>query len=122
MRREIERAAGSVVKSVGDGFLATFESPTDGVRAARAAAEAVSGLGLKIRAGVHTGEVELMDGDVGGLAVHIAARIAALAEPDEVLVSGTVRDILVGSGLRLEPRGRHVLKGVPDEWPLFGLA
>jgi class 3 adenylate cyclase len=122
VRREIERAAGSVVKSTGDGFLATFASPTDGVRAARAAAEAVRGLGLTIRAGVHTGEVELMDGDVGGLAVHIAARIAALAEPEEVLVSGTVRDILVGSGLRLEPRGRHVLKGVPDEWPVFGLA
>jgi class 3 adenylate cyclase len=81
----------------------------------------VAGLGLKIRAGVHTGEIELMDGDVGGLAVHIAARIAALAEAEEVLVSGTVRDILVGSGLRFEPRGSHVLRGVPDEWLLFGV-
>jgi class 3 adenylate cyclase/alpha-beta hydrolase superfamily lysophospholipase len=122
VRRELDRAGGRVVKSVGDGVLATFDSPADAVRAARSAIDAARPLDLHLRAGLHIGEIELLeDGDIGGLAVHMGARITALAEPEQVLVSGTVRDVLVGSGLELIPNGTHRLRGVPGEWTLYAL-
>jgi class 3 adenylate cyclase len=91
------------------------------VRCALVCVDAVRDLGLEIRAGVHTGEIELMDGDIGGIAVHIAARVAALAGAGEVLVSRTVTDLVAGSELAFEDRGRHTLKGVPGEWDLFAV-
>lgn len=121
--REVERGGGRVVKSTGDGVLATFASPGGAVRAAHAAIESVEPLGIRIRAGLHTGEIELLDReDVGGIAVNIGARIVDLAPPGAVLVSSTVRDILVGSGLAFEPHGDHELRGVPGEWSLYALA
>jgi pimeloyl-ACP methyl ester carboxylesterase len=119
--REVERAGGRVVKTIGDGVLARFGSPAGALRAAPAAMDALAPLGVRLRAGVHTGEIELLGDDVGGLAVHIGARVAANAQPGEVWVTGTVRDILIGSGLLFAPRGTHDLKGVPGEWPLFSL-
>jgi class 3 adenylate cyclase len=119
-REELRHHGGTPVKSIGDGFLATFDGPARGIRCAQALTAAAHGQGVKIRAGLHTGECELLgDGDVGGIAVHIAARVSALAEADEVLVSRTVRDLVAGSGIQFEDRGRHVLKGVPDEWDLL---
>ncbi len=118
---EVERAGGRVIKTLGDGVLATFASPADALRAAPAAMEAVEPLGMRLRAGAHTGEIELLGDDVGGLAVHIGARVAAEAQPGEVWVTNTIKDILIGSGLRFEPRGTHDLKGVPGEWPLYAL-
>jgi pimeloyl-ACP methyl ester carboxylesterase len=122
VRDQLARYGGREMGTAGDGFLAIFDGPARAVRCALAIADAVRGLGLEIRAGAHTGEVELLDGDVGGLAVHIGARIAALAGPGEVLVSRTVKDLVVGSGLTFTDRGTHVLKGVPDEWQLFAAA
>jgi class 3 adenylate cyclase len=122
LREEIESCDGRVIKSTGDGVLATFDRPAQAVRAARGAIDAVAGLGVRVRAGVHTGEVEVLEDDVGGLAVHIGARIVDMAEPEQVLVSGTVGGILVGSGLRFTAEGTHRLRGVPGEWPLYALA
>ncbi len=122
VRREIERAHGRPIKSTGDGFLATFPTPGQAIRAAHAAIESTAAVGLRVRAGVHTGEVELFDGDIGGVAVHIAARIAALAPPSQTIVSRTVKDILIGSGLSLTSHGTHTLKGVPGRWTLYALA
>jgi len=122
LRAEVESCDGRVIKSTGDGVLATFDRPAQAVRAARSAIEAVSELGVRVRAGVHTGEVEVLEDDVGGLAVHIGARIVDMAEPEQVLVSGTVGGILVGSGLRFTAEGTHRLRGVPGEWPLYALA
>jgi class 3 adenylate cyclase/pimeloyl-ACP methyl ester carboxylesterase len=120
-RREIERHRGVLVDTTGDGLLATFDGPARAVRCALAIASAVGSLGLSVRAGAHTGEVE-RDGDqIRGLAVHIGARVAALAGPSEVLVSSTVRDLTVGSGIAYEDRGEHELKGVPDRWRLFAV-
>jgi class 3 adenylate cyclase len=121
VRRELDRYGGREVDTAGDGFFATFDGPARAVRCARAIAEAVTTLGLEVRAGVHTGEVELVDGKVGGIAVHIGARIAHEAGPGEVLVSSTVKDLVVGSGLRFRERGRTALKGVPGEWQLYGV-
>ncbi len=121
VREEVERAGGRVVKTLGDGVLAQFDSPTAALRAAPAAMEAVEPLGLRLRAGAHTGEIELLGDDVGGLAVHIGARVAASAEAGEIWVTGTIKDILIASGLHFEPRGTHDLKGVPGEWPLYAL-
>ena len=118
----VVRFGGHLVKSTGDGMLATFDSPSAGVDCAREIRGRVSTLGIKIRAGVHTGEVELRGDDVGGIGVHIGARIASLAEADEVWVSRTVKDLTTGSGLELIDRGRHPLKGVPDEWELYAVA
>jgi class 3 adenylate cyclase len=115
----VARFRGRVVKTTGDGLLATFDGPARAVRCARAIAAGVQELGLAIRAGVHTGELELRGDDVGGMAVHIGARIAALAGPGEVLVSRTVTDLVAGSGLAFEERGEHELKGVPGRWRLF---
>jgi class 3 adenylate cyclase len=121
VRREIMRFRGHEVKTVGDGFLATFDGPARAIRCARSMVEALRPLGLEIRAGLHTGECERMGGDVGGIDVHIGARIAASAQPGEVLVSSTVRDLVAGSGLRFADRGTRILKGVPEEWRLFAV-
>lgn len=119
IRRELERFRGREVDTSGDAFLAVFDGPARAVRCAAAGIAAVRGLGLEIRAGVHTGEVEMMGADLGGIAVHIGARVAALAQPSEVLVSSTVKDLVAGSGIEFEERGSHVLKGVPGEWRVF---
>ncbi|HKP89327.1 MAG TPA: adenylate/guanylate cyclase domain-containing protein [Thermoleophilaceae bacterium] len=119
VRRQLTRFDGREVKHTGDGFLATFDGPARGVRCARDIAEAVRQAGLEIRAGLHTGECELRAADIGGMAVHIAARVMALAQPGEVLASSTVKDLVVGSGLQFADRGVHPLKGVPDEWRLY---
>ena len=119
VRGEFARFRGREVITTGDGFLATFDGPGKAVRCALAITEAATTLGLQVRAGVHTGEVDVRELDVGGLAVHIAARVAALAGPGEVLVSGTVKDLLVVSGIEFAGRGEHALKGVPDRWRLF---
>jgi class 3 adenylate cyclase len=119
VREELARHRGKEIKTMGDGFLATFDGPARSVGCARAVAGAVRGLGIEVRAGIHTGECELRADDVTGMAVNIGARIGALAEPGEVLVSSTVRDLVVGSGIEFEPRGAHELKGVPGEWSLF---
>jgi class 3 adenylate cyclase len=122
VRRQIERHQGRPVKSTGDGFLATFSGPGRGIDAARTIADEVQGLGIEIRAGLHTGELELRNGDVGGMAVHIGARVAAQADAGEVLVSSTVKDLVVGSGIEFDDRGPAELKGVPGEWRLFAVA
>jgi class 3 adenylate cyclase len=121
-RRQFERFGGREVKATGDGFLVTFEGPARAVTCARAISDATRPLGLDIRAGVHTGEVELRGSDIAGMAVHIAARFAALAGPGEVLVSRTVIDLIVGSGIEFTDRGEHALKGVPGSWHLYALA
>ena len=107
------------MKTTGDGFLATFDGPARAVKCAQGICAAVKALGIEVRAGCHTGELELTGADVGGVAVHIGARVAALAGPSEVLVSSTVRDLVAGSGLRFEDRGEHTLKGVPEPWRLY---
>ena len=120
-RRQVESYGGRVVKSLGDGALTVFDGPARAVRCARALTEEVSGLGVALRAGVHTGEVELIGEDVGGMAVHIGARVSAKATAGEVLVSSTVRDLVVGSELRFAEAGEHDLKGVPGKWRLCRL-
>ncbi len=120
-QRELDRFRGHEVKTTGDGFLATFDGPARGIRCARAISESVDQLGIAIRAGLHTGECETMGEDIGGIAVHIGARVAAEAAGGEVLVSSTVKDLVAGSGLEFEDRGSHHLKGVPDEWRLFAV-
>ena len=119
VRRQLGRYDGREIKTTGDGFLAIFDGPTRAAQCARAIADEMPALGIEVRAGLHTGEVELMGDDVGGIAVHVAARIAAMAEARAVLVSRTVRDLAVGSVVDFDPRGRHMLKGVPDEWDLY---
>ncbi len=119
VRQQLSRFGGREVSTAGDGFLATFDGPARAVRCALAMIDALRPLGLEIRAGVHTGEIELAGEDIRGLAVHVGARIAALAGAGEVLVSRTVRDLVVGSGLTFTDRGLHTLKGVPDEWQVF---
>jgi class 3 adenylate cyclase len=119
VRRAIEGHRGREIKTMGDGFLATFDGPARAIRAAGAARDAVRELGIEIRAGLHTGELEVMGEDVGGIAVNIGARVGALAGPGEVLVSRTVTDLVAGSGIDFEDRGAHALKGVPGEWQLF---
>ena len=119
VRQELLRFRGIEVGTVGDGMLATFDGPARGVRCARSIADSVIPLGLELRTGLHTGECEVIDNSVGGIAVHTASRVAALARPGEVLVSHTVKDLVAGSGICFESRGTHALKGVPGEWPLF---
>jgi len=119
VRACLARHRGREVKSVGDGFLALFDGPARAVRAARSIVADVTALGLEVRAGLHTGEVELVGGDVAGLAVHIAARVMSEAPAGCVLTSSTVHDLVVGSGLRFEDRGRRTLRGVPGEWGLW---
>jgi class 3 adenylate cyclase len=119
VRRCLAVHRGREVKTMGDGFLATFDGPARAIRCAVAIATAVAEAGLEVRAGIHTGEVELIGDDVGGMAVNIGARIGALAGPGEVLVSSTERELVVGSGLEFADRGTHALKGAPDRWRLF---
>jgi pimeloyl-ACP methyl ester carboxylesterase len=121
VRKELERHRGREVKSTGDGFLATFDGPARGVRCARAIVEGVRPLGIEVRVGLHSGEVEVMGQDVGGIAVHIASRVGSLAGASEVLVSETVKGIVAGSGIVFEDRGTHELKGIPDTWRLFAV-
>jgi class 3 adenylate cyclase len=118
-RREIERHRGRYIDSAGDGLLATFDGPDRAVRCARALGAAVGELGLDIRAGCHTGEVELAGDHIRGLVVHVGARVGALARAGEVLVSSTVKDLTAGSGLQFEDADEHELKGVPDQWHLY---
>lgn len=119
IRRLLARFRGREVKTTGDGFLVTFDGPARGVRCACAIADEIKPLGIEIRAGLHTGECEMIGDDVGGIAVHIGARIAALAGRSEVLVSSTVKDLVAGSGLRFNDRGNQSLKGIPGEWRIF---
>jgi class 3 adenylate cyclase len=121
-RRVVEEFQGQLIKTTGDGVLATFDGPGRGIRCAAALRDELRAIGLQIRAGLHTGEVELRDGDVGGIAVHIAARVMATAGPGEVVTSRTVRDLVVGSDITVKDRGRHRLKGVEGTWPLFAVA
>jgi class 3 adenylate cyclase len=119
VRSLLGRYRGTEIDTAGDGFFATFEGPARAVRCAQAIAEAVRGVGLEVRAGVHTGEVETIDGKVGGLGVVIGARVGALATASEVLTSQTVKDLTAGSGLVFEDAGEHELKGVSDRWHLY---
>ena len=122
IRQELGRFRGREIDTAGDGFLAMFDGPARGVRCARAISRNVAWLGIRVRAGLHTGEVETMGEKVGGIAVHIGARVATEAPAGEVLVSSTVKDLVSGSGIRFEDRGVHALKGVPGEWHLFLVA
>jgi class 3 adenylate cyclase len=121
VRQEISQFRGREIETTGDGFHATFDGPGRAIRCACAVSAAVRRLGIQIRAGLHTGEVEMMGDRIGGIAVHIGARVAAQAGAGEVLVSSTVKDLVAGSGLRFEDRGTHLLKGVPGEWRLFAV-
>jgi class 3 adenylate cyclase len=121
MRAELERHRGREVKTMGDGFLATFDGPARGIRCARAVANQVRSLDMALRAGLHTGECEIIGDDIGGMAVNIGARIGVLAGADEVVVSSTVKDLVVGSGISFSDRGTSELKGVPGEWRLFAV-
>jgi class 3 adenylate cyclase len=120
-RREVARQRGRTVKTMGDGVLATFDGPARAVRCACALRDAVRPLGIEVRAGVHTGEIERIGDDVGGLAVNLGARVGALAGAGEVLASQTVRDLVVGSGIEWDERGAHTLKGVPGEWRVYAV-
>jgi class 3 adenylate cyclase len=119
--RQLKRFGGDQVKHTGDGFLARFDGPGRAINCAIAVREAVGRLGLELRCGVHTGECEVVDGDLRGLAVHIAARIATLAQPQEILVSSTVKDLVVGSGIEFTERGTRTLKGVPGRWRIHAV-
>jgi pimeloyl-ACP methyl ester carboxylesterase len=121
-RHQLEVHRGHEVKMTGDGLLATFDGPARAIRCAAALRDAAAGLGIEIRVGLHTGEIEVRGDDIGGIAVHIGQRVQALAQPSEILVSSTVKDLVVGSGIEFEPRGEHELKGVPDTWRLFAVA
>jgi len=122
VRRELARFGGREVKTTGDGFLATFDGPARAVKCAAAVRGRLAELGLPVRCGIHTGECEMMPGDVGGLGVHIAARVMSLATPGQILVTSTVRDLTAGSGIVFEDRGRCALRGVPEPWHLFEAA
>jgi class 3 adenylate cyclase len=121
VRAQLTRFRGREVNSSGDGFLAMFDGPQRAIRCAMGIRDAVQALGIEVRAGLHTGECEVRGDDIGGIAVHIGARVSALAGANDVLVSSTLRDLVIGSGLEFEDRGAHELKGVPGEWHLFGI-
>ncbi|HXW33052.1 MAG TPA: adenylate/guanylate cyclase domain-containing protein [Acidimicrobiales bacterium] len=121
-RREIARFRGREIKALGDGFLAAFDGPGRAVRCGRAVTEEAHRLGIEVRCGVHSGECEVRGNDLAGIAVHIGARIGGLAKPGEVLVSTTVKDLVIGSGISFEDRGVHSLKGVSYPWQLYGVA
>jgi class 3 adenylate cyclase len=121
VRGRLDRYRGRPVKTLGDGFLATFDGPARAIRCAHEITEAVRELGIEIRAGLHTGECELVGDDVAGMAINIGARVSALAGPGEVLVSGTVKDLVYGSGIEFADRGAHELKGVPGDWRLYAV-
>ena len=119
--RQVDRFQGKVIKGLGDGHLATFDGPGRAIRCATSISEGVRSLGLEVRCGVHTGEIDLRGDDVGGVALHIAARVMSLAGPNEVLVSGSVPPLVAGSGFDFEDRGEHELKGVPGKWSVFAV-
>jgi class 3 adenylate cyclase len=119
VRAQLGRFRGKEMDTTGDGFFATFDGPARAIRCAFAIRESVRELDLEVRAGLHSGECELVDGKAGGIAVHIGARVASLAEPGEVLVSSTVKDLVAGSGIEFEDRGEHQLKGISEAWHLF---
>ena len=122
VRAQLNRFRGREVNTSGDGFLAMFDGPQRAIRCAMSIRDAVQALGIQVRAGLHTGECEVRGDDIGGIAVHIGARVSALAGPNDVIVSSTLRDLVIGSGLDFEDRGAHELKGVPGEWRLFAVA
>jgi class 3 adenylate cyclase len=122
VRRELARFRGREVDTAGDGFFASFDGPARGIRCACAVVSSVREVGLEVRAGLHTGECEVADGKLGGIAVHVGARIASKAGPGEVLVSSTVKDLVAGSGIEFADRGAAELKGLPGEWPLYAVA
>jgi class 3 adenylate cyclase len=122
IRRQLVRFRGHEVDTAGDGFFASFDGPARAIRCARAIVESIPQLGLDIRAGLHTGECELVDGKVAGIAVHTGARVASNAQPGEVLVSSTVKDLVAGSDVVFQDRGLHELKGIPGEWRLYAVA
>ena len=122
VRSQLARFRGREVNTSGDGFLAMFDGPQRAIRCAMAIRDAVQALGIEVRAGLHTGECEVRGEDIGGIGVHIGARVSALAGPNDVLVSSTLRDLVIGSGLQFEDRGAHELKGVPGQWRLFAVA
>ncbi|OBI21964.1 hydrolase [Mycobacterium sp. E2327] len=122
VRSQLARFRGREVNTSGDGFLAVFDGPQRAIRCATAIRDAVQTLGIQVRAGLHTGECVVRGDDIGGIGVHIGARVSALAGPNDVLVSSTLRDLVIGSGLEFEDRGTHQLKGVPGEWRLFAVA
>ena len=118
VRSELERFRGREINTTGDGFIATFDGPARAIRCGCAIRDGARGLGIEVRVGLHTGEVELRDADIGGISVHTASRVQALAKAGEVLVSRTVVDLVAGSGITFENRGEHQLKGVPGSWTL----
>jgi class 3 adenylate cyclase len=122
VRAQLSRFRGREVNTSGDGFLAMFDGPQRAIRCAMAIRDAVQALGIEVRAGLHTGECEVRGDDIGGIGVHIGARVSAMAGPNDVLVSSTLRDLVIGSGLEFEERGSYELKGVPGEWRLFAVA
>jgi class 3 adenylate cyclase len=122
VRSQLVRFRGREVNTSGDGFLAMFDGPQRAIRCAMSIRDAVQAIGIEVRAGLHTGECEVRGDDIGGIGVHIGARVSALAGPNDVLVSSTLRDLVIGSGLEFEERGAHELKGVPGEWHLFAVA
>jgi class 3 adenylate cyclase/pimeloyl-ACP methyl ester carboxylesterase len=121
VREQLRQHRGREINTTGDGFVASFDGPARAMRCAQEIVEANRALGIEIRVGLHTGECEVRGADLGGLAVHIAARVGALAGPGDVLVSGTVKDLVIGSGIEFEDRGEHELKGVPGSWKLFAM-
>jgi class 3 adenylate cyclase len=121
IRRELSRFRGREIDTAGDGFFATFDGPARAIRCAKAILNAVTQLGLTVRVGLHTGECEVMDEKVTGIAVHIGARVMSHAAPGEVLVSSTVKDLVAGSGIGFVDRGAYELKGLPDQWHIFAV-
>jgi uncharacterized protein (TIGR00369 family) len=122
LRRHLEASHGHEVKTTGDGFLATFDNPADALECARRIRERLHGLNMEVRVGIHTGQCDIAEGDVSGIAVHVASRVLSIAAPGDILVSGTVRDLLLGSAVKFDDRGRHQLKGIEGDWQLFALA
>lgn len=122
VRQELTRFRGNEVKSLGDGFLATFDGPARAIRCACAIRDALKGIGVPARAGLHTGEVEITDTDARGIAVHLASRVAGTGNTGDVIVSRTVKDLVAGSGLSFDDFGTHALKGMPEAWQLYSLA
>jgi class 3 adenylate cyclase len=121
VRERVDRFGGRLVKTTGDGALATFEGPAKAIRCSLGMQKRLGGIDIRVRCGLHAGEVEVRGDDVGGIAVHIAARVLAEAEPGEILASSTVKDLVVGSGMTFSDRGIRTLKGVPDEWRLYAV-
>jgi class 3 adenylate cyclase len=121
-RTQLRHFGGKEIERTGDGFLSTFDSPARAIHCATALSRAINSIGLQVRAGIHCGECEIIGDHLGGIAVHIGARITALAGPNEVLVSQTVKDAVIGAGITFDDRGPHDLKGVPGQWPLFAVA